>query len=74
MPLHPSVLLFSSAKHIMALCFSLSLMTERRHNFFIKIIPHKVLFFLLDNKFPELPLNSVVMGDAYETKPEFSAK
>lgn len=74
MPLHSSVLLFYSTKHIMALCFSLSLMIERRHIFFVKIIPCKILFFLLDNKYPELPLNSVVMGDAYKTKSEFSAK
>lgn len=73
MPLHSSVLLFYSTKHIMALCFSLSLMTERRHNFFIEIIPSKI-FFLLDNKYPELLLNSVVVRDACETKPEFSAK
>lgn len=32
-----------------------------------------MLFFLLDDKFPQLPLNSVVMEDAYETEPEFSA-
>lgn len=74
MPLHSSVLLFYSTEHMMALCFSLSRMTERRHNFFIKIIPRKILFFLLDNKYPELPVNLVVMENAYETKPEYSAK
>lgn len=73
-PCIPGCCSFYSTKHKMALCLSLSRMTERRHNFFIKIIPRKILFFLLDNKHPKLPLNSVVMENASETKPESSAK
>lgn len=37
-------------------------------------MPRNMLVFLLDDKFPQLPLNSVAMGDAYETEPEFAAK
>jgi len=33
-----------------------------------------MLVFLLDDKFPQLPPNSAVMGDAYESEPEFLAK